>query len=209
MTSERLFEVLGDMDETYIREAKGIKKAESRRKSDNTEEIAMSTRIIKNLKRPMIAIASLVLIVCLSGMAVWATAGKQQGFFKDITRWDGAVIGSVYEQATEEILLDVDVVDEKLILEIEMVNPEDIPYRAFEEFGIQSYEITDLEGNIVKAEDSAKITEVNNGTVTVSLLLGQIPAGKYRLIIREMIGSKKADQPLVLKGTWVCELVVE
>ena len=86
--------------------------------------------------------------------------------------------------------------DEKLILEIEMVNPEDIPYRAFEEFGIQSYEITDLEGNIVKAEDSAKITEVNNGTVTVSLLLGQIPAGKYRLIIREMIGSKKADQPV-------------
>ena len=59
------------------------------------------------------------------------------------------------------------------------------------------------------AEDSAKITDVNNGTVTVSLLLGQIPAGKYQLIVKEMIGSKKADQPLVLKGTWVCELVVE
>ena len=28
MTSERMFEILGDMDETYIREAKGIKKAE-------------------------------------------------------------------------------------------------------------------------------------------------------------------------------------
>ena len=57
----------------------------------------MGINLIKNFKRPVIAIASLVLIVCLSGMAVWATAGKQQGFFKDITRWDGAVIGLVYE----------------------------------------------------------------------------------------------------------------
>ncbi len=208
MTSERLFEVLGDMDEKYIKEAKELPKGKIIRGKDMKKRM-MSKHVIKSFKKPMIAIASLVLMICLTGMVVWATAGKQQGFFKDITGWDGAVIGSVYEQATEEILLDVDIVDENLILEIKMVNPEVIPYREFEMFGIRSYEIVDLEGNIVKAEDSAEITEVNSGTANVSLLLDQIPAGKYQLIVREMVGSKKADQPLILKGIWVCEFVVE
>ena len=192
MTSERMFEVLGDMDEKYIREAKETPK-----------------RNIMIFKSPLRAIASLVLLICFTGTTVLAITGKMQGFFKDIVRWDGAVIGSVYEQATEEILIDIDVVEEKLILEIEMVNPETIPYREFETFGIRGYEIVDLEENIVKTEDSAKTAEINSGTVTLSLSLDQIPAGKYRLIIREMIGSSKADQPLILNGIWVREFVIE
>lgn len=63
----------------------------------------------KNIKleKPLIVTASLVVCFCLLGATVLAASGQLKGFFKDIVRWDGAVIGTSYEQATDEISLSV------------------------------------------------------------------------------------------------------
>ena len=72
------------------------------------EEQKMSKRKInKFARRPMVAAASLVLCLCLAGATVLASTGKLQGFFKDVKRWDGAVVGTTYEQATDEIAVKI------------------------------------------------------------------------------------------------------
>lgn len=45
----------------------------------------------------------LVLCLCLTGVTALAATGKLQGFFSDITGWNGAVVGTSYEQATKEL----------------------------------------------------------------------------------------------------------
>ena len=45
---------------------------------------------------------------------------------------------------------------------------------------------------------------VTEGTICVSVPLDKISAGEYTLIVDELIGSKKADQPLVISGEWQC-----
>jgi len=34
--------------------------------------------------------------------------------------------------------------------------------------------------------------------------LDDLASGEYRLMINAFVGSKKADQPLVISGTWEC-----
>ena len=31
-----------------------------------------------------------------------------------------------------------------------------------------------------------------------------VPAGEYKLVVTELIGGAKAEQPLVVKGNWEC-----
>ena len=74
-------------------------------------------RMNKMFKKPMVAVASFAVCVCLMGVTALAATGKLEGYFRDIKRWDGAVIGTAYEQATDEVELNIiDVSD--LVLKI-------------------------------------------------------------------------------------------
>lgn len=159
----------------------------------------------KNLyKKPLAIAASLALCFCLTGVTTLAATGRLEGFFKDITRWDGAVIGTSYEQATDEVGLSVIHVSDELTVEIVMVNPNVAPYSTFEQFGVQNYKIVDMTDNVIVEGATTEMVEVIDGKAVVHISLDNISKGEYKLLISEWVGSSKADQPLVLSGTWEC-----
>ena len=43
------------------------------------------------------------------------------------------------------------------------------------------------------------------GNANIKLSIENIPNGDYKLQITEIVGNKKADQPLTLYGIWECE----
>lgn len=162
-------------------------------------------KVVKFSKKSIVAVASLVLCVCLTGVTALAATGKLQGFFKDIMRWDGAVIGTEYEQATDEIELHIAEVTDELIVEVNMINPDVAPYSAFELFGIESYKIIDLNGKEIVEGDTTEMVGIHNGKANIHVSLENISNGEYKIVVSEFVGSAKADQPLVLSGEWECE----
>lgn len=172
------------------------------------EDRKMSKNTTKNMfKKPMIAVASLALCLCVTGVTALAATGKLQGYFKDITNWNGAVTGTTYEQATDELELKVSEASDNLTVTITMVKPDVAPYSFLETFGVESYKIMDMDGNVVVKGDRTELVEVVDGKVNVMISLENVAAGEYKLVVTEMVGGSKADQPLVISGTWECEFV--
>ncbi len=162
-------------------------------------------RMNKMFKRPMVAAASFALCVCLTGVTALAATGKLEGFFRDIKRWNGAVIGTAYEQATDEIDMNVVSATDELIVEFTMLEPNTAPYSFLEMFGINEYKIVDENGNTVMENEVIEMSVMENDNVTLKIPLNTISEGKYTLVVSELIGSAKADQPLVISGIWECE----
>lgn len=156
-------------------------------------------------RKPAMVAASLVLCLCLTGVTALATTGKLKGYFKDITGWNGAVTGTAYEQATEEIQLSIAEVTETLAVAVTMVNPKDAPYVYLETFGIESYEIIDKDGKVIVKGDATEMATVTDGKVMINIPLDNVFGGEYKLVISEMVGGAKAEQPLVISGEWECE----
>ena len=157
--------------------------------------------------RPVAAAACLALCICLTGVTALAATGKLQGFFKDITRWDGAVVGTSYEAAADEVELRVKAVSKELVLEWTMADPNTAPYSTFELLGVKNYKIVDLDGNVVVEGEMEEKARVADGRATTVISLENIPSGAYKLVVDELEGSAKADQPLVISGSWECEFV--
>ena len=158
-------------------------------------------------RKPMVAVASLALCICLTGISAMAATGKLQGFFKDITGWNGAVIGTSYEQATEEMEVKVIESTEGLAVEVTFLTPDNAPYLELEQMGIRAAQIVGMDGKIIVKDITSEPAEVQDGKVSIQISLENISSGNYTLQISELVGSKKADQPLVLYGNWVCEFV--
>ena len=158
----------------------------------------------KMFKKPMVAVASFALCVCLMGVTALAATGKLEGYFRDIKRWDGAVIGTAYEQATDEVELNIIEVSDKLVVEITMVNFKEAPYSFFEMFGIKNYKLVDANGKVIVENENLEMSAIANNKVLVNVTLDDVGNGEYTLIVSELVGSSKADQPLGLAGTWEC-----
>lgn len=171
-----------------------------------TEEKKMSKNTAKNIfKRPMVAVASLALCLSITGVSALAATGKLQGFFKDIKGWNGAVTGTAYEQASEEIQLTVTEGSEALTVSLTMVNPQMAPYNALELLAVESYRIVDLTGKVIVEGDTTEFADVADGKVNISIPLNNIASGEYKLLVSKLVGSAKAEQPLVISGSWECE----
>lgn len=193
----------------FERLKKSVEKIEM---SDN-----MRARIISNCRAKKIhpkggnrllkvsAAAAVSLCLCFTATAV---AASRFGFFKDATRWDGAIIGTMYERASDEVKVNVVTSGSEITVFAVMVNPNTAPFRELENLGIQSYQIIDLSGNIVVEDGHTDLFEVVNGETEVKIPLGNIPKGDYRLVIDAFVGGKKADQPLQINGTWECAFSV-
>ena len=155
------------------------------------------------LKKPVAVFA--VLAVCLSlSVTALAAAGTLKGFFRDITNWQGAVVGTSYEQATDEIVVNVIANGEELTVLATFVDPQIFPYREVEKLGIAAYRIVDTNGKTV-SEGAAASAEVVNGRAAVNIQLDDMDSGSYRLMISAFVGEKKAEQPLNINGNWECE----
>ena len=170
------------------------------------EDVIMNKNTRNNFwKKPMTVATSFALCLCLTGITALAATGKLEGYFKDIKGWDGAVIGTSYEQATDEIELAVENVSDELVLEVTMVNPKTVPYSTLELFGIESYKIVDMAGNVVVEGEATEMAEITEGKVKVSISMDSVPDGVYKLIVSKFVGSAKAEQPLTMSGVWECE----
>lgn len=167
------------------------------------EEHTMKTN--KNrffVRKPAVVFAALAICLSLSVTALAAT-GVLQGFFRDITNNRGAVVGTSYEQATDEITMEVSVCGNDLSVVATFENPQMMPYSEAEKLGIAAYQIADANGKVVK-EGAVESVEIVNGQATVSIQLDDIGSGSYKLVVTAFVAEKKADQPLNINGTWEC-----
>lgn len=157
------------------------------------------------LKRPVPVAAVLSIFICFT---IVGTAAVKTGFFKDITRWNGAVIGTAYEQASEEMEASVTVVENELMVFITMLTPDKAPYSELEELGIDSYQIRDMSGNVVVHDADSELSYISNGQAEIKISLEGIESGNYKLVISQYVGTSKADQPLEISGIWECEFEI-
>lgn len=161
----------------------------------------------KFFKQPLTVAATLVLCVCVTGVTALAATEKLQGFFKDITKWNGAITGTTYEQATDEIIVSIGEVTEEISILVTIENSEKPPYRESELFGIGSYRIEDMSGNIIVSESSFQKRTMFERKMSLKVPLNQISSGKYKLVIEQFVSEKKADQPLRINGIWEADFV--
>lgn len=155
-------------------------------------------------RKPAAVFAALAVCLSLSVTALAAT-GVLQGFFRDITNHSGAIVGTSYEQATDEIDMNVTVDRDELTVLATFVDPNMFPYRESQLLGIADYRIMDAEGNVVQEGATDKFTPVANGQASIVLELNELATGSYKLIVTAFVSEKKADQPLNISGTWECE----
>ena len=114
------------------------------------EEHTMSNR--KNnpfFRKPAAVFAALAVCLSLSVTAL-AAPGVVQGFFRDIKNFSGAIVDISYEQATDEIRMDVTVNSNELTVLATFVDANKFPYRDSELLGIAEYKIVNLDGKVVK-----------------------------------------------------------
>lgn len=171
--------------------------------SNSRKEIVMKTN--KNntfTRKPATVVIAVVLCLALSVTAL-AASGVLKGYFRDITNWQGAIVGTSYEQATDEISMNVTVNGEELTILATFSISQEFPYREIEKLGIAAYRIVDANGKVVK-EGATESTEVINGQAAVSIKLDDIDSGSYKLVVTAFVGEKKAEQPLNIGGAWEC-----
>ena len=170
-------------------------------------EMEKNTMKNKNtfFKRPMVAVASFAFCLCLAGVSALAATGKLEGYFKDIKNWNGAVVGTSYEQATDEVEINVIDTTDGLTIELTILKPTDPPYSVSQTFGIEEYKIIDANGNTVIENEMLEMPMVDGSTAKVKIPLNDISEGTYKLVVSKLIGGAKAEQPLVLSGNWECE----
>ena len=65
----------------------------------------------------------------------------------------------------------------------------------------------DCGGKIIGAAGEA--VSVQDGQAVLSLDVEDLPEGQYTLQLQSFIGSKKADQPLSINGSWEREFSIQ
>ena len=166
------------------------------------------------MKRTLALVA--VLALCIITVTMTPLANSIKGFFSDIVRFDGAITGTKYENATNDIKVDVlELTSENgnviIPLDLTFENPTEAPFPYIQEVAISEYKIFDNNNKeIIKtkvsAEDGDKGT-VSDGKVLVNLSLNdaKLKSGEeYTIVIEKMYGLSKADAPLHITGTWEC-----
>lgn len=135
--------------ELHERSRMGIENARS--------EIKWGNKMNKYLKRIAGVAAAVVLSIGL--IATNPTlANTIQGFFKDITNWHGAVTGTEYEQATEEIDIKISNIFTEsnkvsLPMEVTFENSDKAPFNAIEALTLGDFKIVDSSGNEINYEE--------------------------------------------------------
>lgn len=89
-----------------------------------------------------------------------------------------------------------------------MVKHDIAPYSELEILGIDSYQIVDMSGNIIIEGERTDLFEIINAKTEIKISLDNTTAGDYKLVIHSFVGSKKADQPLIINGAWECEFSI-
>ncbi len=130
------------------------------------------------------------------------------GYFEDVTAWNGSVIGTTYENATDEIHFTLEAMEAEeatVSMTVKFVDLQKLPYSIIEELSIPKYTILDQSGAVV-AEGSADYRAVDReqGETVFEIPLADLEKGDYRIKMEALEGKKKAEQPIPISGTWEC-----
>lgn len=172
------------------------------------DDLLLQTESLRNRKQggiPMKKRLSVLIAAALITTLCCATAfaAVSGGWFADVKNSFGAVTGTEYHNATEEIAVTAEAESGLLTVHVTFLAPEQFPYRETESLRIGEYTIADRSGN---ETDAAPIV---NGTAQLTIPIGELPAGEYTLHITSFIGEKKAEQPLPIYGDWECGFIVK
>lgn len=167
------------------------------------ENTSMKKNNIVKFKKPMIAAAAFAVCLCLTGITAMATTGK--GVFQDIKRFDGAITGQTYQNATDEVLVYAAVEEDVLMVTVEMVKIEMVPYREIEVLELEKYRVYDDNGTVVMENVVPETVVMENNQVKFMIPAEELAKGTYKLELDVLCGSKKADQNLLIYGGWECE----
>lgn len=200
MTRKNISKVVGDISDKYLNEA--INGFVSIVTDNSGEVIEMKTRK-RFVFRKSAGIAVAACLCLTLSATVLAASGVLQSFFHDITNKNGTIVGTSYEQASDEISMEVAVSEEMLITTVTFANPQMVPYSEAERLCIAAYQIVEANGKVVK-EGATESTEIVNGQVAVTVKIDDIDSGSYKLIVTSFVAEKKADQPLSINGKWEC-----
>lgn len=159
-----------------------------------------SERIKKNRKIPKWTIAVIVpAVIALTSAGIYTAV--EGVFFKDKTTISGTVIGQTYENATDEIEIKSEYSCGTLHITLNLLKYDNVPYSMLEEIEPYSFSLICLSDN--SEEDIQFSPAIIDGNVVEITADFDANADKeYKLAIGSFLGSKKADQPLEIKGTW-------
>ena len=167
------------------------------------KELNMHTKNCHIFSRKPAAVLAVV-VICLSLSAVaLAAAEKGQGFFRDIADWRGAIVGTSYEQATDEIQMDASVNNGQMTVVTVFSERGKALYNEAEKLGIAEYQIVGADGRSVQEGSTASVVIVN-GQAAIDIQLDGLGIGNYKLVVTALYTEKKADQALTIHGSWEC-----
>ncbi len=203
MKKEMISLTIGDIESRYIEEAELYSADEKQAKSQKTV-----------WRRAAIAVAA---VLCIALIGIPAAAGTFEGFFRDITRFDGAVVGVTYENATDEISIEVSGANASGmsvdIILLEMGSKEPYKYLAGGEMALGDFKILNSRGVEVYSVEGVgeQSASIEDGKAVISYAIEpQVLASgeKYTLVIESVYGLQKAEQPLKMSGHWEVGFVV-
>lgn len=159
-----------------------------------------------NVKRIAIIAAAVIMVFATTGVIVYAAT--YGGFFNDVTNLFGAVTGTEYLNATNEVDIEI---NEDMTAKIMFKNPTDAPYAYISEVKLCDYRIVDANGDeVVSITDGNIISVISNGVAELPVDIGNcvlIEGNNYSLVIESFFGLSKVDAPLEIKGEWHCDFV--
>ena len=170
----------------------------------------------KNMRKPKNIIwlkraSTIAAVVTICAVTV-VSAGAIKGMFKDVKRWDGAVVGTEYVNATNDIEMNIsETNDEYISLDINFENQNEAPFAFIQEVAITDYKVLDNNDKEV-LEVNSTVENGIKGNVENGRILVKLPTNDelnsnqdYKLVINTVYGLAKAEQPLKITGTWECE----
>ena len=168
-----------------------------------TEETTMRKKLNFSVKKAAVIAAVIALCLCAS-----AAAANHVGAFRDILNWKGAVVGTEYVRASDEIGVSAAAERGVLTITAAFLDPDTAPYRELETFGIGHYQIVDASGNVIAEGEGDSFAEILDGQAVMAVSLDDLENGAYKLLISSFVGCKKADQPLRISGSWECDFTL-
>ena len=181
----------------------GIRRAEHEQKG-----------LITMLKFHKSTVAAAVALVLTAGLL---TAGgityavSIRGSFSDVVRFDGAVVGTEYHDATEEIEVTAEAVGDTITVNARFLYPADAPYAFITELSLKNVTLTDSSGAKLLSVEETEIVPIENGSVSVAIPMGTVTLSadtEYSLTFDTAVGHTKAEQPLPMSGNWSCTVIV-
>lgn len=193
----------------HARCMQGVRSAQQNKETTmiNTTETRKTVRF-SAVKR--IAAAAAAVAVCTVMLGGTALADSLAGFFADVTRWDGAVTGTEYHAAAQELAVSAQTPvaeGDALLLPVTVAfeDPGAAPFAYLEELTVEEFALQNAAGEEISAQTGCIPGTIENGTVRMMLYLPSgLPDGQYTLVVRGFSGTAKAEQPLPIFGQWSC-----